>query len=101
MKEKNEEIEKLTNTVKQLTEKIDYLYDENLTLKSQIGSTFVHDPTSATSHGSGKTETALPVVYLLGTSNIKGIEADKLTNAASYLNLLHIQLLKHKKMSWL
>jgi hypothetical protein len=83
LKEKNEEIEKLTNTVKQLTDKVDYLYDENLTLKSQIGSSFVHNPTSATSHDSGKTETALPIVYLLGTSNIKGIVADKLTNVAS------------------
>jgi cell shape-determining protein MreC len=44
LKEKNEEIEKLTNTVKQLTDKVDYLYDENLTLKSQIGSSFVHVP---------------------------------------------------------
>ena len=38
LEQKNEEIHKLTVGVKDLTERVDFLYDDNLSLKSQLSS---------------------------------------------------------------
>ena len=82
---KNEEINKLSSSVKDLAHKVDLLSDENLSLRSQLASSLdehmkytLQSKTEKSTQNSSK-----PSVYLLGTSNVKGIDSDKITGAAN------------------
>ena len=77
---KNDEIHMLETSVQQLSKKTDELYEENLNLKSQISSELdiqrhLQNLATASSNPSANVarKPTLPKVFLIGTSNVKGI----------------------------
>ena len=82
-REKNEEIGTLETNIKQLTNRVDKLYEENLNLKSQLLSEMDMPRKTPTPNPDTYTDQPkLPHVLLIGTSNVKGIKEDKLTYSA-------------------
>lgn len=82
LKEKNEEVDKLTLTIKDLNFQLDHARDQIIQLKMQIT-----DPKQETQFNSAgaknpNSELHMPTVLLVGTSNVKGIKEDKVTSAA-------------------
>ena len=93
LNEKNTEIEKLNNSYRVLKQELENLHDENLSLKSQLSDSY--DDLNKLKYRMNSTGTAIdegsissvqstdkPIVYLIGTSNIQGIDETKLTHAA-------------------
>ena len=93
LNEKNTEIEKLNNSYRVLKQELGNLQEENLSLKSQLSDSY--DDLNKLKYRMNSTGTAIdegsissvqstdkPIVYLIGTSNIQGIDETKLTHAA-------------------
>ena len=80
LKEKNNEIESLSRTVTDLSTKLNNSRDEVIQMKVQFAATTesTTSPVNIT-HGA---QPPKPTVLLVGTSNLKGINQTKLTNAA-------------------
>jgi chromosome segregation ATPase len=87
--EKNTEIEKLNNSYRVLKQELENLHDENLSLKSQLSDSY--DDLNKLKYRMNSTGTPIdegsvssvqstdkPIVYLIGTSNIQGIDETKL-----------------------
>lgn len=79
MEEKNQEIITLSKCKNDLTERVNYLQDENLNLKSQISNMYDKNMNRQSKTSEVPNKPAILSAFLLGTSNIKGINEDKLT----------------------
>ncbi|CAC5413589.1 unnamed protein product [Mytilus coruscus] len=91
LEEKNSEIEKLTNAYQDMTHEFNTVQDGTLSLKRQLSDaldelrlTKAKLDDSKTEHNLTR-ETVKPTVYLIDTSNIQGINEDKLTTAAQII----------------
>lgn len=94
LNEKNTEIEKLNNSYRVLKQELENLHDENLSLKSQLSDSYadlnklkyrMNSTGTPIDEGSVSSvqSTDKPIVYLIGTSNIQGIDETKLTHATN------------------
>ena len=81
LKEKNSEIGNLQTLVQDLTVKLNRANDEILSLKLQLSTAFEHNLSKLLQQESPSD--SKPCVLLIGTSNIKGINENKLTQAAN------------------
>ena len=77
LQSKNEEINKLNETIGQLSVKIQEIQEENIALRSQMSSQFQDFMTVNTDSSKNTNTVSKPKVLLLGTSNTKGINEDK------------------------
>jgi hypothetical protein len=76
------ENESLTQTIKDLTTKLNISKDEIIQLKTSMASS-IHEELRAPTNLQPPTKIQQPSVLLIGTSNIEGIKADKLTTVAN------------------
>ena len=88
MDDKNAEILTLTEAYQSCKHDLNEIQDDNLNLKSQLSTAFDELNLMKSNQNDAKAEAApakvptRPTVYLIGTSNIHGINAEKLTPAA-------------------
>lgn len=82
LKYKMAENESLTQTIKDLTTKLNISKDEIIQLKTSMASS-IHEELRAPTNLQPPTKIQQPSVLLIGTSNIEGIKADKLTTVAN------------------
>ncbi|VDI47887.1 Hypothetical predicted protein [Mytilus galloprovincialis] len=81
--EKNSEIEKLTSAYQDMKHQFNTVQDETLSLKTQLSDALDElRLTKAKTKPNLTRELVKPTVYLIGTSNIQGINEDKLTTVA-------------------
>jgi predicted nucleic acid-binding Zn-ribbon protein len=78
LQSKNEEINKLNETIGKLSVKIQEIQEENIVLRSQMSSQFQDFMTVKTDSSKNTKTVTKPKVLLLGTSNTKGINEDTL-----------------------
>jgi hypothetical protein len=76
------ENESLTQTIKDLTTKFNISKDEIIQLKTSMASS-IHEELRTPTNLQPPTKIQQPSVLLIGTSNIEGIKADKLTTVAN------------------
>ena len=81
LQSKNEEINKLNETIGKLSVKIQEIQEENIALRSQMSSQFQDCMTVKTDSSKNTNTVTKPKVLLLGTSNTKGINEDKLSSS--------------------
>jgi chromosome segregation ATPase len=81
LQSKNEEINKLNETIGELSVKIQEIQEENIALRSQMSSQFQDSMTVKTDSSKNTNTVTKPKVLLLGTSNTKGINEDKLSSS--------------------
>lgn len=81
LQSKNEEINKLNETIGKLSVKIQEIQDENIALRGQMSSQFQDFMTVKTDSSKNTNTVTKPKVLLLGTSNTKGINEDKLLSS--------------------
>jgi predicted nucleic acid-binding Zn-ribbon protein len=89
MEEKNQEIVELRNQVKDLTKQVSDLQDLNLSLKSQVANMYdeqIHKSKVASKVEQAESETKHGV--LIGTSNIKNIDEQRLTHAMEITKIM-------------
>ena len=92
LRDQKNEYEKLTSDYRLLTAKCDSYFEENLSLKSQLSSSFGYfgqktsedtpsdaNATPKNASNAYKETTRKPTALLIGTSNISGIKSDKLS----------------------
>jgi hypothetical protein len=82
LKYKMAENESLTQTIKDLTTKLNISKDEIIQLKTSMASS-IHEELRAPTNLQPPTKIQQPSVLLIGTANIEGIKADKLTTVAN------------------
>jgi len=81
LQRKNEEINKLNETIGKLSVKIQEIQEENIALRSQMSYQFQDFMTVKTDSSKNTNTVTKPKVLLLGTSNTKGINEDKLSSS--------------------
>ena len=77
--EKNQEIIAMAKSLNDATEKVNRLQEENLNLKSQISTMYDENMNRASKHFEVNGKPAILTALLIGTSNLTGINEDKLT----------------------
>ena len=96
LKVKNEEICTLHSSTQELSSKLDRANDEILSLKMQLSASLDQNFSKVPHHDNWR-EPSKPNVLLMGTSNIKGINEDKLTQSANVHKVIKYTMAETKQ----